>query len=158
MRRITVTHIAAILAALAAATPAVAATPAGGSWSGTTSQTDAQGVKGIVSFTVSKSRKKVTRFEWQEQTTCDSGKTFSSTNTSRGLKIGKRGHLDAVGTFNGSAGNGYTAQHGASLHGRFTTKHKFKATFEDVVVIFDPSGQQVDTCHSGTAKLTAKYR
>ena len=154
--RTTAVIVAACTAALATATTALGATPLDGSWTGTTSQADSNGVPGTVSFKVSKNGRKIKQFKWQELTKCDSGQTFTSTNTTRSLKVSKKGHVDVLGGFTSDAGNGYTAQHGATLHGRFTSKHVFKAKFEDVIAIFDSSMNQVDTCHSGTVKVTAK--
>lgn len=156
MRLAKTTISAALAATLATAATAAAATPVAGSWTGTTSQKDANGTPGKLSFKVPKGGKRATHFKWQELAKCDSGKTSISTITARSLKVTKGGHVDSTGTFETDAGNGFTAQHSASLHGRFTSKRAFKATFEDLLVIFDQSGNQVDTCHTGTVKFSAR--
>ena len=156
MRRSTITITAALGALLLTTPGALAAVPVGGAWSGTTSQTDSQGAHGTIAFKVNKAANKASRFEWQERATCDSGQTFSSTNTTARFKISKRGRIASAGTFNGSAGEGFTSQHGASINGRFTSKRRFKGTFEDIVLIYDSSGKLVDTCRTGTVKITAK--
>ena len=126
-----------LVLAAALVLPAVAATPKGGSWSGSTGQGKS------ISFKVTPGGGKVKNLRFGFRGRCENGATTT-------------GSMSFGGTYPVSGGR-FTAKGGMSVvRGTFTTRTKARGTLNWRSRSFDPVSLRQVECRSGRVSWTAK--
>lgn len=162
MRKIVLFATISSLAALPAVGLAKSLSHENGHYAGKTRQVNPKsvsppGVHPSISFAVSKGRVSQLVFSWYAP--CTSGKNLAQAGT-RLTGSGPLTHGKFSGTVPASisVGGGYMAKVTYSFAGHFVKQNKLSGTLKVSGHVYDPNGNSVDTCSSGTVGWTATRR